>query len=374
MLYLVLPAAGWAAVDPLLKCPEIKAICVQADRAAEIDLGKGTAALEGNVVGYVKADDLNFRAGSLKAFRDDKQQWVRLVLDRRVRMHQPGRKGSAERIVLERDWIRLTGNARLESAPRLIAGEEIFIEKAERRTTIKGTAEQPLLIRFRDRPTAGPPHEEPAAVGRPEEQAGSKTGPTVEIRATLGVFDEAANRIELSGAVSVIQADPELRLAANLISLEFDDRQKLTGFRAEGGVKIVQADRTLESDIALTRNDNETILLIGNAKISLEGEFQLASDRIEVYTDVKKGVVRSGKKGKPITLSFDTAPAKTLRLDREGFQALSGAAVPRDTLNKLTPLLGRTFAARAKFKTAARELLSQAEARAYLDTIADQAE
>ena len=94
-------------------------------------------------------------------------------------------------------------------------------------------------------------------------------------------------------------------LTADSVRLDFDEEDKLAGFRAEGKVRIEQPERILSADIAYSENLNETVVLVGNAKIVQQGQFSLTSDRVEVYSDAKKGVVQSKDRQRPVTLELD---------------------------------------------------------------------
>ena len=105
----VMGSVGWAdtlapVIPPAISppdCPEYDSLCLQADRSGGVDLKAGTAYLEGNVVGFLKRHDLVFKAQSLKAFRNDNDEWVRLELDREVGVQQPERWATADHAVVE---------------------------------------------------------------------------------------------------------------------------------------------------------------------------------------------------------------------------------------------------------------------------------
>ena len=301
--------AASEAEESSLKCPEFKNLCVQAERSGGIDLNSGTAVLEGNVLGYLRSQELTFRAGTLKAFQDDKGDWVRLVLDRDVRLTQPDGNAQADHSILEPRRILLFGNAVYAHGPLWIEGDEIYLNDETQRSTVKGTAEKPLLIRHIREPV--PPAAdgergldgiEPAPDGK---MAAALQLETTLIRALRAEIEESPKKMRLTGSVEVRREELDWTLTADSVRLDFDEEDKLAGFRAEGKVRIEQPERILSADIAYSENLNETVVLVGNAKIVQQGQFSLTSDRVEVYSDAKKGVVQSKDRQRPVTLELD---------------------------------------------------------------------
>jgi lipopolysaccharide export system protein LptA len=369
----VLCMLGWLALSPAfaavekpLDCPEFKSLCVQAERSGGIDLKSGTAILEGNVLGYIKAQELTFRAEALKAFRNEKNEWQRLVLDRKVRLRRPGSSAEADHSVVEPTNVLLFGNGRMEQSPYSVRAKEILIDDTTGIITARGSAEGPAQIQYETKEDA------PAAEQGPTGAAAGVRQPpeNMLIQAAEAVIEKQARRVRLIGGASIHRWHTDWRLTAQTVVLQFSRDNRLQGFRAEGDVHIVQPERTLNSDVAMSKDDNKIILLIGNASIQQKGEFQLTSDRLEVYTDAQRGVVQSRDRQQPIKLAFDLAEQKALRLDRERVDVLKTQGVPPALLLKLEPMLGKSYPARAAFDTAVRGLLTEAEAQAHLDTIA----
>ena len=187
------------------------------------------------------------------------------------------------------------------------------------------------------------------------------------------MIDSKRDEVLLTGQVVIDRPRMNWRMQARTTQLRFTGQRQLKDFRAEGGVKIEQPERTLRSDIALSRNNNETILLIGNARVEQEGTFQLSSDRLEVYTDATKGLVQGQDKNKPIKLAIDITPNKEKQnpymLDDTILQTLAGKGVPFDTLAKLKPLRGRGYAEREKFEAALRGMLSETEVEQFMEAV-----
>jgi hypothetical protein len=159
------------------------------------------------------------------------------------------------------------------------------------------------------------------------------------------------------------------------VNLRFTEDRKLAGFRAEGGVRIDQPGRTATSDLAFSQNDNKTILLVGRAKLQQQGQFDLASDRIEIYTEADKGVVQSENRQKPMQLTLNMPSAKSsYRLDRNKWSILASKGVPRETLDKLVPLQGRAYNNRDDFVAALGRVLTRNELESHQDSILSQAQ
>lgn len=351
-----------------LDCPDFKALCVQAERSGRIDLKTGTATLEGNVHGYIRAQQLDFRADTLKAYRNDKNEWVRLVLDRAVRLTQPDAVSTAAHSILEPEKILLYGDGKMVKAPYRIEGEKILVEDSSGRISVEGTETRQVVIHYNQiQPAPAAPSAAPGGDGRGEPPE------AMLIRADKAVIDQGANRMELTGNVYVHRRRLNWTLWAKAVTLEMDEAQNLKGFRAQGGVKIEQPGRTLSADVAESQNNNETVLLTGDATIRQEQEFLLTSDQIEVYTDAKKGVVRSQDRQQPVKLTFDMAPKKPYRLTPPGLETLRAGGVPPETLDKLKPLLGISHSRRSGLSGALREVLMPLEADLYLEKILEQA-
>ncbi len=360
LLVWIWAAAGLAAVEPPLDCPPFKSLCVQAETSGGIDLKSGTAVLEGNVVGFIRARQMHFASESLKAFRNKKNEWTRLVLDRKVRLTEPGSFARASHAVLEPDRVLLFGNSLMEQAPYAIRGEEILIDDKRRTTTITAPQGGTLLIRYLAPETA---KENSGETPPPEEML---------IRAEEAVIEEGegGRRIRLNGRASVHRPLLDWWVKAETIDLRFADTDEMEGFRAEGNVRITEPGRTLASDVAFSKNHNEVIELIGNAKLEQPGSFQMSSQRIEVYTDAEKGLVQSGPRNEPIKLLFDEPNRDPYRLEAASTDAMKADGVPAPLLFRLEPIMDVFYPNRTAFETALGRLLSESEMEAHLETLA----
>ncbi|MCZ6531996.1 MAG: hypothetical protein O7A08_03415 [SAR324 cluster bacterium] len=353
VLLLGIPLLTLSAVGKPLDCPETKSLCVQASRSGGVDLKTGTAILEGDVKGYIRARKLSFTAQSLKAFRNDKNEWARLVLDKNVRLSQPDREAQAAHAVLIPNQILLFGMGRVRQKTFLIEAEEIRLMDDTGKISARGSRDKPAHIESR-RTNGGEPD-------------------TILMDAEQAVIDEAHGEILLTGNASLLRLELNWRVKGNSVRIELTDDNQLKFFQAEGDVTISQPGRSLRADMAVSRNNNETILLTGNARVKQEGEFELSSHRLEVYVDAKKGVVQSGQRQIPIKLALDLAGDNPYLLNKSRIAELNGKGVPRITLDKLNPLLERSYADRKVFSDSVRKLLTASEAERFLPTIVDHA-
>jgi len=360
---LLLPAAGApGAATPGEEagptCPAERELCVQAERSGGIDLKTGVATLEGNVRGIVRSRDLSFSGQSLKAFRNGGQEWVRLVLEHNVNLRQGERRSESDHGVLEREEIRLTGNVRIDQADLTIEGHEAVIRSADNRTVVRGLPDAPLTVLLRR-----------ALLEEDSGASAAAEDTTTLVRAQKAVVEDQPRRVVLTGDVHIEQSNERLRLDAQQVTLFFAEGSALDSFRAEGNVVMTQPERRITADYAQSRSQLRTILLVGHATMQQKGAFDLKSDRMEVYSDASKGIMQSHDRQKPITLSLDLAGNQTYGLTQAGMLKLSGKAVPSALLEKLAPLIGKTYPSRAAFREAVSQRLTRREADAHLETI-----
>jgi lipopolysaccharide assembly outer membrane protein LptD (OstA) len=253
----------------------------------------------------------------------------------------------------------------------------VYIENDPNRATLRGTAQNPVRMEY-----TAPPKEAAAAqvTGAPAGSADAAPAPAplpaplpTKARAQKAVVEEESRQVTLTGHVFVDMQDREIQLEAENVVLHFGEDNAVTGFQARGDVVIVQPGRRLTSDSARSQNRMQTILLQGRAKAQQLGQFELNSDRMEVFTDPKKGSVRSEDRQRPINLSLDLAASKPYKLDAVKLQPLADKGVPPDTLRKLNPVLGRSYGKQDAFRKAVSDLLTQEESQRYMSLIIEQA-
>ncbi len=341
----------------------MRELCIQADDQGELDMLSGTAALAGNVRGYMRSRNLAFTSKTLLAHRQGaKRAWRRIELNGGVTVSEPGRRIVADHAVLETATATLYGKVRLDEEGRWLEGDEVIVEHDAERVTAKGTPTKPLQLFVADTSPA------PAtAASTPRANDGT------QLRAQRAVMEDDGRQLQLTGAVHVEMPARGIVIEAESVALQFNDDQSLQGFQARGNVLVVQPGRRLTADSARSAGRLSTILLQGKARMQQDGQFDLTSERLEVFMDAKRGVVRSEDRQRPMTLNLDLSAAKPYRLDAPGMARLKDQGVPEETLKKLETLKGRTFPTQAAFRSAAAEKLSAEEAEAYLTAIADQA-
>ncbi len=358
-------------------CPKFKELCINADRTGVFDLNTGMAELEGDVAGYLVSQALTFHADLLRAFRNDEGEWQRLLLSNNVRMAEPSRLVSADHGVIEKETALFYGNARMSQDQGIAESDEVFLEHEADRATLKGSATNPVRMEFTPPPKADP-SAQMAAPGAASEPTGERPPPApppepTRARAQKSVVEEQSRQVTLTGQVRVEIPDRKMHVEAESVVLTFGDDNTVTAFQARGDVVIIQPGRRLTSDSARSQNKMQTILLQGRAHAQQEGQFDLNSDRMEVFTDPKKGSVRSEDRQRPVNLSLDTTAGKPYKLDQPKLQELVNKGVPPATLQKLDPLVGRSFNNQDAFRKAVADVLTEAESQRYMSTIIAQA-
>jgi len=395
--------AGFAAHPALgaKPCPAYKSFCLSADQSGWLDLKSGVASLEGNVTGVVVKLNLTVKAQVLKATYTQKEDILRFLMDREVEITQPGRQAKADHAVVEYKTgvIILFGNASLAEGPLWIEADEVRAETNPNRHTVSGTDAVPLFIRYQavssfspdaalnpapapghtpftppDLPGENPLSGEEADTGLPQASREPAEGAklrqpqdTYLLRAGKAEVEKNTRAILLTGNVTVERVELGWTIQGQKIELHFTPARKLARFEAEGSVVIQQPGRVVKADAARSGKNLQTILLSGNAAVMQEGRFDLASDRIEVYADVDKGIVTGGQKS--VTLTIDPKALAPYKLDEEKLTRLAALNVPPATLAKLKPLSGRVFDGRPMFTNALQEVLSPEEANQYMEII-----
>ena len=367
--------AGAAELAPLQPpvCPEYKEICVQADRTGGIDLNNGVAHLEGNVLGVMKSKELTFRADTLRAYRNDQDEWVRLVLDLNVVFSQPDQRARADHAILEQVKTVLFGSVYLKRPKMTVESHQVLFEEDPRRSVIEGSRDKPLRIEFLSKAPARVPAQtenSPAGGnGAVQTVVANEIMETTWVFAQKAVLEETLGRADISGGVRIRQKLRELNLTAESVSLFFTEDNELDSFRAEGNVVVLQPDRKLQADTAISQNNMETILLLGNTKVAHTGQFDISADRMEVYTQVDRGLVKSSNQQKPITLTMDLGANSPYLLNAQRVEILAQQGIPQDTLAKLSPLVDQDFKIRSMYISRLKELMSPEESERYLETI-----
>ena len=392
-------------------CPEAQKICLQADRDGGIDFKAGTAYMVGNVAGVLKQHDLRFRAETLKAFRNELGEWTRLELDQQVELEQPGRRATGDHAVIENDTgvADLTGFVTLSEPFTFAEGETLHLEREPARSVLSGVPSRRVFMRHEGQVpiedtdasyTPGQPEQDggresiarlapapeatlpPFAVrgpapppGGPASVSGSPAWlpDTLLVTSDEAIYERDLRRAHFSGDVVMNRREMGWKVWAQKVDLEFSQDQRLIAFNALGDVRIEQPGRVMVADEAHSRDEMNSILLIGNARATQAGQFDLDSDRLEVYTSVQQGLVQSEDRQRPIRLTLDVGTPVPYRLTDGGIAKLRDQGLPNITLDKLLPLREKQYKNRNEFLAALGATLTQTETELYRDAIAESA-
>ncbi|MDH4121205.1 MAG: hypothetical protein OEV94_05845 [Deltaproteobacteria bacterium] len=345
-------------------CPPFNTMCLRADGEGGVDLQSNTAYLEGNVRGRVVKHQISLRAQVLKLIRNERDDLARLMMDRDVVVTQPGREVMADHGLVEQasGLVVVWGNATLTGGNLTVQADEIRMENKGTLDRMRGTATEPFQMKYLGK---SPLTENgaPTPVDLPD---------TLTVTAANGVVDHSKRQISLTGNVTLERVERAWKITAQKIVLTFSPRNELTQFQASGEAALEQPGRTVTADSIVSGNQMTTVLLVGNAKVRKPGEFDLAGDRIEVYSDAGKGIVQNANQ-KPLVLTIPGQRQTTYQLTQDALNRLEFAGVPRSTLDKLTPLSSRSFLGQEAMTAAVQQALTKEEADQYLNAIVKQA-
>ncbi|MBI3993159.1 MAG: hypothetical protein HY342_07780 [Candidatus Lambdaproteobacteria bacterium] len=348
------------AASPRPDCPEAQTLCLQADRTGGIDLKAGTAFMEGNVMGFLRKEGIAFTSETLKAFRNAAGEWVKFELDRDVHIEQDARLVDADHGILERKEILLYGNVSLHDEQMEAYADEARIDRETEFGVFTARRNELVRIKFL------------AHMDAPPTQEGDPAAPATDtflIKTQRAELDNLRRDVRLQGQTEVFRVERNWKLTAQDVHLVFTPERTLDFFRAEGSVVVKQPGRIASADSAVSRNRNETILLVGNARVMQDGQFDLSSERIEMYNSVDKGLVQSDEQHKPLSLNLTLDKPDAYRLGEPGLDKLSTQGLPNAVREKLKPLVDQPYASAEVFDQAVRERLSAEETRNYLVAI-----
>ncbi len=339
-----LPAAQPTAIP----CPPEQALCLQADDVGGIDLAAGQAFLQGNVAGVLNAQQLVFSSDSLRAFQGKDGKWQRLELDRDVTLSQPTRRARADHALLEGKELRLFGHVRLTEQSLEIEADSVRVQQDTDEADITGSADNPVQIHF---------------------VVGDTDLDPVTAVAERALVRGQTRTVVLEGNARIDRPARAWQLEAQRITVELDETRELQQFQAEGAVRLNQPGRQATADRAVTRNNNETLLLLGNAHVVQEGRLDLTSERIEIYTNADQGVVRSDPGDRTLNLSLNLDKKDPVTFTPSTLTALTRQGLPLAVVDKLRDLSGRKFASTDALRQEIRKRLTPNEAQRFLTTI-----
>ncbi len=105
--------------------------------------------------------------------------------------------------------------------------------------------------------------------------------------------NQKENTVTFKGNVVATQEDATLY--ANTLVIYYDsDTKKLKEIVAIGNVKIVQLDRRATGQKVIFRQDENTVVLEGDAVLR-EGENEIRGERVIFYVDEERSLVEGGK-------------------------------------------------------------------------------
>jgi lipopolysaccharide export system protein LptA len=364
-------------VEPLKACPLQHDLCVESQEQGDYDVHAGVAELRGNVRGYMRSRDMAFASQRLKAMHGTEGSARRVELYGAVRMTEPGLKIASENAVLEDNVATLYGSVRVEQPGEWMEGDQVVVDHEAQRLTVTGKPGQPMTFLVADQ-TQEPEAKIPAtgqtpAIPGSSPAVPSTSGDGTQAWAQRAVVEEDGRQLQLTGAVHVKVPARQIVMDAENVTLQFNDDGTVTGFTARGNVSISQPGRRLNSESARSQNRMQTILLLGKARMQQEGQFDLVSDRLEVFVDAKRGVVRSEDRQKPMSLSLDVSAVRGWRLDAARMTKLKDQGIPEAVLKKLEPLQGHSYPSQPAFEQAVGDRLSPEESERHLSTISNQA-
>jgi len=344
-------------VHPPKDCAPTHELCVESHDLGDYDAKAGVAELRGDVRGYIRSTEMAFTTQRLKATRAAKGTLRRLELYGTVRVSEPGRRVAADNAVVDRGVSTLFGKVRMEEQGNWIECDEAVVDHDAERVTLKGKAGEPLTVMVSEDETDQP--------------AGSMTklADGTQVWAQRAVMEQEGRQLQLTGAVHVTVPLRQLVLDAENVTLVFTESGAVISFSARGNVRIVQPGRKLMADSARSQNRMQTILLLGKARMQQEGQFDLNSDRLEVYVDTQRGAVRSEDRQKPMNLSIDINAVRGWKLDASRMAKLRDQGVPSTLTRKLEVMQGRVFPSQQAFDQAVTERLGAEDADRYLPTI-----
>lgn len=124
----------------------------------------------------------------------------------------------------------------------------------------------------------------------------------LEVTATRLDVDEQQGTAVFSGEVVAKRGDMTL-YAETLTIYRVGQTDQIDRIEASGGVRIVQQDRVGTSQRAVFHQQEERLVLSGNAMIQ-QGQNQVAGDEIVLFTRENRSLVKSGEDGRVRAVFF----------------------------------------------------------------------
>jgi lipopolysaccharide export system protein LptA len=163
-----------------------------------------------------------------------------------------------------------------------------------------------LLIGFvtaQERKAPGKGGDRKAKLDKPFGLTSSKA--PIDITSDMVEADQKQNTVTFKG--NVIGKQENITLYANVLTIHYDSESKgIKMVVATGNVKIVQLDRRATSQKVTFHQDENKVVLEGEAVIR-EGENVIRGERVIYYVEEERSVVEGGKGGR---VSTTITPAK----------------------------------------------------------------
>jgi lipopolysaccharide transport protein LptA len=130
-----------------------------------------------------------------------------------------------------------------------------------------------------------------AAGAEPAAAAAAAEEPATVITSDRLTFD-AKERMAMF-EFNVLVTDPKMQLAADKLTVQFDDKGQAKTIKAEGRVTITQLDRTAQSDLATYDVPSGKIVLTGKPRIT-RGRDVLEGDVITYWRNEDRMICQPG--------------------------------------------------------------------------------
>lgn len=117
----------------------------------------------------------------------------------------------------------------------------------------------------------------------------------IEVTAQQLEADQLQQQATFSGEVVAKQGDITL-YSDKLVVYSLPDQNQVDRLEAFGHVRVVQLDRIATADRAVYRQQQNTLVLYGNAQVH-QGQNQVAGNEITVFLKENRSIVKSGSDG-----------------------------------------------------------------------------
>jgi lipopolysaccharide export system protein LptA len=153
----------------------------------------------------------------------------------------------------------------------------------------------PPAAEKKEEPQAPPPAGKEEKQAKSEEGSQKKKGPMsfgsnlpVNINADTLEYDNKRNMVAFKGHVVARQGD--MVIFADTMNVTYEQKGKLKQIEAQGGVKIIQADRIATGDSITYYNEEQKIVLNGNPRV-WQGDNVINGEKITVFIKEERSIV-----------------------------------------------------------------------------------